>query len=113
VARVIVDRLDGVAFVEPVGDRFRVRWVCGRQPSREFATREEALAAAHSPEPPPPAGRVPPEVVEAIVELRRRGWGPHRIARALASQGVPTARGGCWHSATVRKVLDRELAVKS
>jgi hypothetical protein len=46
-----------------------------------------------------------PELVERIVRERRGGASLGAIASSLADDGVPTAHGGKWWPATVRKVL--------
>ncbi len=47
------------------------------------------------------------EIVRCILDLWRRGQSYCAIARQLASEGVPTKRGGRWASETVRKVVER------
>jgi DNA invertase Pin-like site-specific DNA recombinase len=53
----------------------------------------------------------PPETsadaVDRIRELHAEGVCVAHIARTLREEGVPTARGGRWHSNTVGKVLRR------
>jgi DNA invertase Pin-like site-specific DNA recombinase len=45
------------------------------------------------------------EIVERIVRERREGATLAAIAASLAADDVPTAQGGKWWPATVRKVL--------
>jgi DNA invertase Pin-like site-specific DNA recombinase len=45
-----------------------------------------------------------------IMELHDAGTSMTKIARILAEDGTPTARGGQWHPATVRRVLTSETA---
>lgn len=52
-----------------------------------------------------PRQQFPATVVARAVELRKRGWGYHRIAKALDAEGWPTARGGRWSGTTVRSLL--------
>lgn len=49
---------------------------------------------------------VPPETVRLIRVLRSSGKSYARIAEALTHEGVPTAQGGRWHAATVKKIND-------
>jgi DNA invertase Pin-like site-specific DNA recombinase len=51
-----------------------------------------------------------PEVVERIVRERRGGSSLAAIASGLTAEGVPTAHGGKWWPATVRKVLSGQDA---
>ncbi len=46
------------------------------------------------------------EIVRAIFGLRGEGWTLRQIAAALNERGVQTRRGGKWHPATVRYLLD-------
>lgn len=52
--------------------------------------------------------RIPSDVIDRIVELRREGQGPKAIASALTADGVPAPRSDKWHFSTVRGVLARE-----
>lgn len=47
---------------------------------------------------------VDPETLRLIRILRESGHSWQRIADALTDEGVPTAQGGRWHAATVRKL---------
>lgn len=47
------------------------------------------------------------EVIGRIIRARAAGESLHSIARSLNAEGVPTARGGAWHAATVRGVIAR------
>jgi DNA invertase Pin-like site-specific DNA recombinase len=47
---------------------------------------------------------VDPETLRLIRILRDSGHSWQKIADALASEGIPTAQGGKWHAATVRKL---------
>lgn len=49
-------------------------------------------------------------VVDRILELRRAGCTLQVIADTLTAENVPTKRGGKWAPATVRLVLNREVA---
>jgi hypothetical protein len=51
-----------------------------------------------------------PELVERIVRARDSGASLGAIARTLTEEGVPTAHGGAWLPATVRKVLQGQDA---
>lgn len=48
---------------------------------------------------------LPVETVERIVRKRAQGASLTDIARALTDDGVPTAAGGKWHAATIKRVL--------
>lgn len=50
-----------------------------------------------------PSG-VEPETLRLIRVLRQSGKSYAAIARALEREGIPTAQGGSWHAATVRKL---------
>ncbi|MBM7411333.1 hypothetical protein JOE38_001156 [Clavibacter michiganensis] len=45
-----------------------------------------------------------------ILALHDAGTSMTRIAKILQEDGTPTARGGQWHPATVRRVLTSETA---
>lgn len=47
------------------------------------------------------------DTVRLIRILRAEGQSWQRIADALAREGIPTAQGGQWHGATVRKIHER------
>lgn len=49
---------------------------------------------------------VAPETLRLMRVLRESGKSYGAIAVALANEGVPTAQGGRWHAATVRKILE-------
>lgn len=54
------------------------------------------------------ADRFAANVAPVIREIRASGVGTLQgIAKALNARGIPTARGGAWHPATVRNVLQR------
>lgn len=42
-----------------------------------------------------------------IQDLRDRGLTLKQVADALNARGIPTARGGAWHTSTVRNTLAR------
>jgi DNA invertase Pin-like site-specific DNA recombinase len=48
---------------------------------------------------------LPFETVERIVLERERGGSLSQIARGLTADSVPTATGGAWHAATIKRVL--------
>lgn len=48
---------------------------------------------------------LPTEVVERIVREHTEGRSLTDIARGLVADNVPTARGGRWHAATIKRVL--------
>lgn len=48
---------------------------------------------------------LPDDTLRLIRILRTAGKSYQAIADALTSEGVPTAQGGRWHGATVRKLL--------
>lgn len=50
------------------------------------------------------------ETLRLIRVLRRSGKSWQGIADTLAAEGVPTAQGGRWHGATVRKLHQHERA---
>lgn len=50
---------------------------------------------------------VDPDTVRLIRILRDSGRSWQAIADALAREGIPTAQGGQWHAATVRKIHQR------
>jgi len=47
---------------------------------------------------------VAPETVRLIRVLRESGRSYGAIAAALTTEGVPTAQGGRWHAATIKKI---------
>lgn len=49
------------------------------------------------------------ETARLIRVLRRKGTSWQGIADALTAESVPTAQGGHWHGATVRKIHDRSV----
>jgi DNA invertase Pin-like site-specific DNA recombinase len=54
---------------------------------------------------------LPEAVVRRIVRARRAGSGWSAIARSLAADGVPTARGGAtWHPSSVRAIYLANVA---
>lgn len=55
---------------------------------------------------------LPSDVVARIFTERRDGATLQEIADGLVADGVPTARGGTWAAATVRKVLHGQDAAK-
>lgn len=57
-----------------------------------------------------PSG-VTEETVRLIRVLRDTGKSWQGIADALTREGIPTAQGGKWHAATVRKLHDRPAAL--
>lgn len=60
-----------------------------------------------------PLGRKPnvaPETLRLVRVLRDAGKSWQGIADALTREGVPTAQGGQWHAATVRKIHNDERA---
>lgn len=52
---------------------------------------------------------VDPETVRLIRILRQSGKSWQGIADALTVEGVPTAQGGRWHGATVKKLHERTV----
>ncbi|MCK0149392.1 recombinase family protein [Marivita sp. S6314] len=50
------------------------------------------------------------KVAKTVLPLRASGASLRDIAEALNSSGVPTARGGLWQPAQVKRVLDRLAA---
>lgn len=55
-----------------------------------------------------PLGRKPnvaPETIKLIRVLRSQNLSWQRCADALEAEGIPTAQGGRWHGATVRRLL--------
>ena len=55
-------------------------------------------------------GNVDAETLRLIRILRESGKSWQGIADALAAESIPTAQGGQWHGATVRKIHERSLA---
>lgn len=55
-------------------------------------------------------GNVDDETLRLIRILRESGKSWQGIADALAAEDIPTAQGGRWHGATVRKIHERSLA---
>ena len=49
---------------------------------------------------------VSPETLRLMRVLRESGKSYGAVAVALTNEGVPTAQGGRWHAATVRKILE-------
>lgn len=57
--------------------------------------------------------QVPAEVVARILSDRKTGVSIRKIAAALTTDGIPTAKGGaCWSSGTVQGVLAGQDAAK-
>lgn len=55
--------------------------------------------------------KLEPELLEEIKARHAAGESMNAIARALTSNGTPTAHGGVkWYAATIQKVLQREDA---
>ncbi len=52
-----------------------------------------------------PKSPLPDELVNRIIEMRELGLSLPRIAKQLADEGVPTARGGKWAAGTIRGIL--------
>ena len=52
-----------------------------------------------------PKSPLPEDVIDRIVSLRNEGRSLPAIARQLADEGVPTARGGKWAAGTIRGIL--------
>jgi DNA invertase Pin-like site-specific DNA recombinase len=52
---------------------------------------------------------LPADVVALIIDLRTQGVSLRKIAAELVARNIPTARGGEWHPATVRAVLNSPL----
>ena len=52
-----------------------------------------------------PVSPLSKDVIAQIVEMRGSGDSYNGIARELTLRGVPTARGGKWHAATIRDIL--------
>jgi DNA invertase Pin-like site-specific DNA recombinase len=50
---------------------------------------------------------LPPEVVEAVRDLREAGKSPGAIADRLNAYGHKSLRGGRWHRTSVRRLLSR------
>jgi DNA invertase Pin-like site-specific DNA recombinase len=55
---------------------------------------------------------LPIETVERIVAEHAGGRSLTDIARGLAADRVPTARGGLWHAATIRAVLSSSTGLR-
>jgi DNA invertase Pin-like site-specific DNA recombinase len=66
-----------------------------RGKARSLATRQAA------------ADRQAAAVLPVIEDLQRQGLSLRGVAEELNGRGVKTARGGQWHAATVRNVLQR------
>lgn len=49
-------------------------------------------------------------IYRRVVEMRRAGGTLTGIAQTLTAEGVPTARGGAWAPATVKRMLESETA---
>lgn len=56
--------------------------------------------------------QLPDDVVQRIVREHAAGASLRAICRSLDADGVPTARGGQWHAATVRAVLGSQAATR-
>jgi DNA invertase Pin-like site-specific DNA recombinase len=52
-----------------------------------------------------PVSPLSKEVIAQIVHMRSSGDSYNGIARELTLMGLPTARGGKWHAATIRDIL--------
>lgn len=50
------------------------------------------------------------ELLERLLTSRAKGVSYHELAQKLNAEGVPTAKGGKWHSATIKKIVDRATA---
>jgi DNA invertase Pin-like site-specific DNA recombinase len=46
------------------------------------------------------------ETMRTIRALRGSGLSWQKVADALTREGIPTAQGGRWHGATVRKIAE-------
>jgi DNA invertase Pin-like site-specific DNA recombinase len=60
-----------------------------------------------------PLGRprqLPDDIRRRILREAESGATPSMIARGLDSDGVPTAQGGAWYPATVKKIIQSGLA---
>ncbi len=53
---------------------------------------------------------LPESLVRRVVGAHERGESLSAIARSLSAEGVPTANGGQWHAATIRRVLSGTTA---
>jgi hypothetical protein len=87
------------------------KWVAVWQATRHFDERWQAEQAAALPVPPPARHRsdlVSDELRRFICQLHEGGMTPHLIAALLAQANIPTARGGTWHPATVRRIVEAE-----
>ena len=84
-------------------------FLLGAQPAALLAhSRGKHVAACTGP--PRPVGRptgLPPEVIERIERDYRNGLGLRAIARALSTEGIPTAHGGSWHPQVIKEILLR------
>lgn len=49
-------------------------------------------------------------VYERVIAMRNAGASLSRIARTFTAEGVPTARGGVWAAATVKRIVESETA---
>ena len=91
---------------EPIGERTRNALAYKReqrQPTSHPPYGFRANGSKHRMVP------VPEEltVVRRIIDRWRLGGSYGRIAAALNADGTPTKRGGRWHAATIRKVVQR------
>ena len=73
---------------EMIGDRTRAALQVARSRGTKLGRRSNVDA----------------ETLRLIHILRESGKSWHGIADALAAEGIPTAQGGRWHGATVRKL---------
>ena len=51
-------------------------------------------------------------VYQRVLGMHAAGQSMNRIAKTLTAEGVPTARGGVWTAATVRRIILSETAKK-
>jgi len=45
-----------------------------------------------------------------VLDMHKAGTSMNRIALTLTAEGVPTARGGKWSAATIKRILESETA---
>ena len=106
--RFVLTLFGGLAQMERelIGERTRTAMAYKReqrQPTSHPPLGFQAIGSRKSMEPVPEEL----ETVRKILERWRRGGSYLGIAAQLNTDGIPTKRGGRWHAATVRKIVQR------
>jgi DNA invertase Pin-like site-specific DNA recombinase len=82
--------------------QYESRMISQRVLRQHEARRDRGVVWGHTEGPKSPLDA---ELIDRIVALRSEGCSLPRIAKTLADEGVPTARGGKWAAGTIRGIL--------